>query len=40
VIQSSTLAPQYQAPGDPATFIYPGGVVTQAAFLWAFSFMG
>jgi hypothetical protein len=40
VIDSGTLAPQYQNPTDPTTFLYPNGTVTIDPYLWTLPFVG
>jgi hypothetical protein len=34
VVDSTTLAPQYQAPSDPTKFLYPNGTLTTDPFMW------
>jgi hypothetical protein len=37
VLDSTILAPQYQAPNDPTQFLYPNGTLTPDPLLWLFS---
>lgn len=39
VVDSTLLAPQYQAPSDPTLFLYPNGVLTIDPFLWILLFV-